>query len=369
MRTQHITLLDGYLKSFLQSDVLRKYGYCFKLYCHKSLYDNLSKEVKEKADYKSIFVNDPEKRRFLLSSFIEFFTIFRIILKMNKEDKLLITCLFSNSLFLLEIMTRFLSRENIYIILHAELEAIKDESIRLSKARYGYWFWLWWRKRALSNSFKLVVIDDFIKTAILKAEIKPAAPHDVIVLHHPVEPLEPLPKNDADAPLKICFIGQKMRYKGFDIFAEVAQKYQAHRFFVIGNGQSVDFHTNEIVEFSSASDFNKAVHGCDVALLPYSSAYDVSLSAAFLDAVSSGLMIIASNRDSFKALQGEFGEDFVKCYSSKEELFDIMADLKTDIRQLRGERLERAKMSKFSRQNIIKDIESFFLPQKERSSS
>lgn len=359
--TQHITLLDGYLKVFLNAKLAENHNFNLKLRCSKSLHKNLSHSVQSNIDFHPIWVLDPHHRLFFLNTLMEFLNIFWLMLTKRKGDKILVTCMLSTSLFLLEIMTHFLNRENVFIAIHAEAEALTQEEKREKVMGYGYWFWKWWNTRSNQNAFNLVVLDDFIKGVMLSSEGPPIDEDKIIVFHHPLEMRESILSKSDVADLKICFIGYQTHQKGFDVFLEMSKKYPKHKFVAIGNGKIVNVVDRKETTFSNTEDFRSTISNCDVAMFPYSGGYDISLSAAALDAIASGLLMITSNRIFFKSLEAELSSDFVKIYETEEELTGIMERLSGEVKELRGERIARARKSKYSIEKISNQV-SFFFP-------
>jgi len=67
---------------------------------------------------------NPEKRRLVLKSLVEFCVVFRRMLALRRQDILLVTCVLPTSLILIEWANRLLRRRGVHVVLHGDIEGI-----------------------------------------------------------------------------------------------------------------------------------------------------------------------------------------------------------------------------------------------------
>lgn len=323
--TQHITLIEGYLLAainFLNSNSSKVIAYLSKSTI-KELKINHKNFVP-----KEIKVMNPEKRNLLLKSILEFFVTLNIILKAEKNQLIIVTCMLPTSLLALEFFMKFfrIKRNKLYVCLHGEIEFLLNKRI-LNPLRIGFWSNLWFKLRNKNSNIKLILLDEFIKEKLLVKFPNKLKESSLFVLPFPLSVIrsakELSPNNEISKPtnkLKICFIGYKTeqkRYDRFEILSEIMTEYE---FFYIGDGVCKNLSNNQISYFSSKNDYINSIRMMDFAVFPYNSGgYNLSMSAAMLDALFNGLIIISTDLGCARGLNKKYF-DRVIFYKTYEEL-------------------------------------------------
>lgn len=317
--TQHITMINPYLDA-----VLAATDRPVEFWCAASMWDNVSDRVKPSVRHRAVPVIDPSSRRFLIKIPLEVLVTVWAILRKKRDDVLLITCLFSPALYLVSLACQILRPRHVHVVLHSEVEALLDPSLSPKITGYGYWINKFWDKCLHHTAPKLVVIDSFVRDRLLAFSKSRLQPERLNVLTMPIalpDLADPegsqVPRSDLP---KVCFIGYRTRLKGFEIFQDLAASRKDFAWYAIGGGVIEDMANGEVTPLASADDFGAAVSSCDIAVFPYKGGYNVSMSAAVLDAVSSGLHVIGSPLGCFMALSEAFGEDVVRCAEGVDEI-------------------------------------------------
>jgi|GEM_PF-7015754 len=352
---QHITLIQGYLQALSESQLLRQ-TYELHLGISRSTRDNLPGSLLQNFKLTLVPVMHPQKRRLVRKSFLEFLLVTYYLLRLKAGDVLFVSCMLPTSLFLLEKLGGFFRGKKIYIVVHGEVEGILAKE-KESIFRIGHWAARWFRSRKASSPFKLVVLDDFIKTRLIAESNGLLDEHNVFVVHHPIFPY--LSKDQHERRNhSVAFLGYKTAFKGFDAFARLATSIEKYDFRVIGAGKVESLKGGESTDIVSTGDYLEKVSAATVALFPYSARYDCSLSAAALDALATGTFIVASNRPFFVNLSAQFDRDFMIVYERDDQLSAIFDSLDLDmLEQRRIERIDQVKYSKYSIAEVGKAFE------------
>jgi hypothetical protein len=333
---QHITLLDGYVRALKAAD-LGAIGYEFIFAAHEGTFESLPLDSRNGLAYLKIHVMDPERRRLVRKSLLEAATVLRLLLKARSNDIILVTCLLPPALILLEFANRLLRRRNLHVVLHGEVEGLYDRSLR-KPSSFGYWIWKWLCWRSKHSRIGLVVIDDFIRDRLLKDFTGKIEPRQVQVLHHPIIP--PEERADLSPTPRACFIGYRTPFKGFPDFQTLKDVCAGTDLLAIGGGVVEDLRTGQHQTLNGTSGYLKAISGCDVAVFPYRGGYDTSLSAAALDALATGVHMIATRRPCFQALASYFGPGCITLYEERTQLGQLIGD-PDRLRALSSARSER----------------------------
>jgi glycosyltransferase involved in cell wall biosynthesis len=321
--TQHITLIASYLRAAVATG-----DRPVEMWCAASMWDSLPSCLTSEVRHRQIPVIDPSSRRFLVKIPLEVLVTLWAILRKGRNDILLITCLFSPALYQVTRIIRWLRPSSVFVVLHSEIEAVVDKTLSPRFTGYGYWIRRFWQRCLDYDTPGLVVIDRFIRDRLLTLPEGCLRPERLNVLTMPISVAE----RDADTKVagrkrvkpKACFVGFRSRLKGFDEFAEMAAKRDDFAWLAIGGGIVEDMATGEITPLECPEDFAHALSACDVAVFPYRAGYEVSMSAAVLDALSVGLHVIASPRGCFEALSEALGEDLVQCADGADEMNDAL---------------------------------------------
>lgn len=364
--TQHITLINAYLEA-----AVAVADRSVRVMCENSLWDNVRTDLKPYLRHRGIPVIDPHTRRFLIKIPLEILVTLWTILRKRRNDILLVSCLFSPSMYFVDLICCMLRPKNVYIMLHSELEALINPSLSPKITGYGYWCRRWWARRSRKDVTNLVVIDDFIREGLLSLGPDKLDHQHIHVLTQPIAP--PLGKSDRNSTARfsgtsprpcVCFIGYRSSMKGFDTFRTLAANRSDFDWLAIGDGVLEDITTGKITRFESAKDFAVAIGECDVALYPYDAGYELSMSSAVLDAISGGLHVIATSRGCFRALAEVFGPDIVQCVDGKHELAAALDRWRAmPERPDRKEYCKRIAASRFSQSTLTEQMRALVAPQ------
>ena len=320
---QHITLIEGYLRALLTLDLPAR-GIDLVYRADPSSHAALSADVREAVRFEAISVLDPEARQWVRKIGQEVMAVREAVTRMRATDILLITCLSSPSLLLVEVGNGLLGDRNVTAVLHGEVEALFDARYHRSWRSWGFWAWRWFRLRRHDSRLKLAVIAGFIGDALAKLAPDRLSAADMRVLPFPVSSADGLPL--AAGRHTAVFIGYRTKFKGFDRFAQVASSRAGGlAYVVVGHGQVEEIPAGDVRGFGEAG-FIGEVAKASVAVFPYSAGYVASLSAAALDALSTGVHMVATRRPCFEALERELGSDFITLFDSDEDLSALLAD-------------------------------------------
>lgn len=314
---QHITLINPYLEAAIIASARP-----VEFWCAASMWKNVASELKLEITHHEVPVVDPISRQFWLKIPVEIFVTLWVLFRKRPDDILLITCLFSPTLYVLSRLCGILRPRNVYVVLHGETEALFDCSISSKITGYGYWFRKFWKNFQKDNFLQLIVIEEFIKTKLLSNSDGKLTEDCLHVLNMPVQMISQnfeLVSRVRDRP-KVCFIGYRSPLKGFDVFSQLAVNHPEFTWLAIGEGQIFDLLTHETTMLMNSDSFQTAISGCDIAVFPYKAGYEASLSAALLDALSCGLHIIASPRGCFLAVRDVLGYDCIQCADGPKEI-------------------------------------------------
>lgn len=356
VRTYHITLIEGYLAAILSSAAIinsRDVVFC----ACESLFDNLSDAVRNRVVHETIPVVDQDKHHVVQKSLLEFWIVLKYMFRMRRNDLMFISCMMPTALLLIEILNRVLRKRNLFVVIHGEIEATLGGE-HLHWRSIGYWAVRWLRTRRCDSLIAVVVIDDFIKETLIAKHPDKFMDESIYVAHHPITPCFFDTPEIVDIPTA-CFIGYRLPAKGFGEFKLLAAAHPNIRFAAIGAGEVEDVRSERARPISGIERFHRAVAECSIAVFPYMSAYDCSLSAAVLDALSTGVHIVATPRASFVSLANDLGSEFVTIYRSTTELEALLDDPSGIARHRfgRNRRLASLASSKFGLAAVQSDFE------------
>jgi len=352
---QHITLIKGYLSALMLS-VKIKEKYDLFLYASSSTLSMLPLSLKSGYICSVIPVMNPEKRRLVLKTLIELFVVFRFLVKLRRGDILFISCVLPTTLWLLEFLNRLLGKSGVYVVLHGEIEGLFDTALQNFRS-YGFWSKKWIQSRLAKSRILLVVLDDFIREKLVLEYPDKLDDEIVSVVHHPVVAFSPIHKENDPLHPSVCFVGYRSRYKGYDDFVHMATKHSTIKFLAIGESKVEDVKTGAIEDLGNNDSYINEISKCAAAIFPYTSLYSCSLSAAALDALASGVPIIALDRPFFSSLASYFGPEIVTVCASVDEISLELEDEKLLAAYLTKKvRLGRLSKSKY---NLLAVQESF----------
>ena len=193
-------------------------------------------------------------------------------------------------------------------------------------------------RRPLPPSVKLLALELGVREAI--AELAPDN-RSIITLEHPIlvsEWSEESPPVE-DGKLKIAFLGNARRSKGFEVFVNLARSSEREdlQFESIGIAAPDTDHLDVSMlarkpsrTSMSRQDYLDAVRAIDLVCLPlHGRAYDFTASGTFADAVSALKPLIAFRNRTFDAIVAKYGP-VGWLVESEAELFYLVSTLDRD---------------------------------------
>lgn len=319
--SQHVTLLEGWLRALHAIDLPAR-GLELVYRADSTSFAALAEDVRVRTRHEPITVLDPEQRRWVRKVFQELRAVRQSVADLGPRDLLLITCLSSPTLFLLELGNALLGTKNVTAVLHGEVEALFDFTQR-DPRRWGFWAWAWARLRRPGSRLRLAVIARFIADSLAKWDPVRFGNGKVRVLPFPVLPASG-PCFDEDGHLAI-FIGYRTRFKGYDRFVRIAQQLGARMAFAaVGGGVVEAVPGGQRRPIDPRRGYHGEVARASVAIFPYSAGYVAGLSAAALDALATGVHILATPRPCFVALRDALGPDHVTLFETEAEAAAIL---------------------------------------------
>ena len=365
---QHIGLLRGYLKAFVQS---KKITESFDIIFMGSITtnSNLKREILlSSITFVEITVIDPHKRRFISKTVLEAIQVIKMITAKKKKDVILVTCLLPTSLILVELANLILKRNRIYIVLHGEIESISQEGEH-PITDIGFWSRLWLKTRSRRSKIRLIVLGDFIKDGLRKY----ASKIEVSVLTMAVESHPDSQYTDSSQLFssifpqseipRVCFIGFRTKKKGFNEFEELATQNLDKEFVAIGDGfiESISFKNSPKIVLKDNEAYLYAIQHCCAAIFAYTEGYSLTLSSAAMDAIAQGVPIIALDRPFFRSLNQYFGATMVDIKVSLEDISRTIQSIKNIDHGRRIRSLQRLSESKYSIKSLSCSIEDLFI--------
>lgn len=362
VRHYHSTVTDGFLKAWQHVGASERFGKPL-VFAHQSFLECLSSEGRASAEIRTIPVIDPDKRWLIRKTLLEAWVTLKIALSMKKGDTLIVATIFPTALVLLEWPFRLLSRRNVVILQHNEVEAAITVP-RPQLGSYGHANLVWHRMRGRKSRLKIAVLGSWIADGIRRYYRDSVPEEQLFVLPMPMMSTGAVQQHFApEAPLKCCFVGFNTAGKGFDTFERLADEFPDLEFQQIGGGAVKNLHSGDTHRLGDTEAFVAALAGCDVAIMPNTSGYDYTLSAAATDAIAAGVHLLAYDRGCFRAMQAAFGEDAVTICSSAQDLREKLASRawKDRIRATRSQRLGQIEQSEFGLQNVGNALERAFV--------
>lgn len=317
---QHITLLEGFLRAIASNPCLRK-SFELVLSASRSTLDNLPSDLVSQFRVNCVPVMNPESRRLVRKSILELAVVVRQMIALRRGDICFVSCLLPTTLLMLELVNRVLRKRSVHVVLHGEVEGLFDHGSDFRRI----WFWssLWMKLRDRNSAIRLVAIDDFIKAKLLEAFPKKIDKSRISVVHFPIVALAL--RETAESPRKrACFIGYRTKMKAFDSFARLATEHPDIEFVAIGGGRIEDMATGTMGLLPDKEAYLSAIGDCTVAVFLHSSNYICSLSSALIDAVTTGVPVLALDRPCFRSLAAELGPDYFSIHRTFDELSDAL---------------------------------------------
>lgn len=338
---QHITLIEAYLRA-LQSLDLPARGVELVYAADPTSFAALSDDVRAGLRHRPVDVIDAEARRWIAKGLLEVRVVRAAIRALGPGDVLLVTCLTAPALLMLELMNRMIGERRVIVVLHSEIEALFDPTLR-SPRSWGFWAFRWSRLRRRNSRLQLAVIAGFIRDTLARGG-EPALAADPLVLTFPCAGGDGLP--ETARPYRATFIGYKTRMKRFELFEETARRLSGPglEFNVVCNGSVETVPTGARRPYD-ASGFIGEVAQSAVAVFPYDQGYAVSMSAAALDAMATGVHMLATRRGCFEAIARELGPDAITLFDTGEDLVRLLSDPAFLARAAGGKAERRARLA------------------------
>jgi len=315
--TQHITVIEGFLHAIVASRKICS-DWSLDLWASSSTLESLSREAVGKFKCRSIVVMDPAKRRLVLKCVVELIVVLRCMWQMRRGDVLFISCMLPPSLLLLEIANWFFRVDAIHVVLHGEVEGLLGAGSQ-KVGSLGFWARLWLRSRGRASRISLVVLDDFIRARLLADHPEKLRAENLLVVYMPVS-AEQVVCGPCPGVPRICFIGYRTKDKSFSDFVRLSRLQRYAQFVAIGGGFVEDVVSGVKHALGSVGAFHEEISVCTLAIFPYTSGYNCSISASAMDALATGVPIAALRRPCFMSLEQYFGADLVKTYESLEDM-------------------------------------------------
>jgi len=350
--TQHITFLTGYLNALIDNrSINKKFSLVFE--GSKSTVAALPRSVKDCVPTSTVWVMNPERRRLIRKSFLEFFVILFRIIKMKAGDALIVTCALPPTVIMLEFANYLIRKRDVSLVLHGELEGLCKEE-RESIKRIGYWAQLWAKLRPVRSRISLIVLDEFIKDRLYALDNKKFSAKTVSVIPQPILAFQDDREAPSDEAHTVCFIGYRVQHKGFSTFRELAKRHAELQFVAIGGGLVENVITGETKKLDGQQEYMAAISNCVAALFPYESGYSCSLSGAAVDALSAGVQVVAFNQPFFLNLEKVLGRDVVTVVQDRSEMSGWLSKAGglAKTKQLAERRLAGILQSKYSTESV-----------------
>lgn len=356
---QHITLIEAYLVALRSLDLPAR-GVGLVYAAHPTSFAALSGDLRAGLVHRPVDVIDADARRWVAKALLEVRVVASAIRRLGPRDVLIVTCVTAPALLILETLSRLIGRRRVVVVLHSELEALFDPTLR-SPRSWGFWSHRWSRLRRRGSRLGVAVIAGFVRDALAGSGIAALAPDQVEVLTFPVGPtavpaVTALTAVPAATPTavpanglpRVAFIGYKTRMKGFEIFVEAARRLATAGlvFDVVGAGgiETIPAGTRRPY---GPGEFIGEVGASAVAFFPYEQGYDASMSAAALDALSTGVHLLATRRGCFKAIERELGPETITLVDTVDEAVERLADPAFIARAAAGKAERRERLAEF----------------------
>jgi glycosyltransferase involved in cell wall biosynthesis len=282
------------------------------------------------------------------------------MLALRRQDILLVTCVLPTSLILIEWANRLLRRRGVHVVLHGDIEGIFTSS-RQSWLSIGFWAKSWLRLRRPHSGISLVVLDDFIKSRLISAAPEKLNDANIFVVQLPVTPSDT--EYEIAAPPTVGFLGYRTQIKSFETFAGLPRVLTAFRFVAIGGGRIEDLGAGTSERLAGKDGYLAEIARCSVACFPYTAGYTASLSASALDALATGVQILALDRPFFAELSAYFGDDVVRVVSHLDEIPEALSRLlQSPAANSRSQRLQKVANSKYGVLAVQRSFEHMLAP-------
>ena len=213
-------------------------------------------------------------------------------------------------------------------------------------------------KKPLPPSVHLVALELGVREAI--ADIAPRASGSILTLEHPILPDEwSDPEPSTDPKLKIAFLGNARRSKGFEVFVNLARASERSDLEFQSIGVSApDTDDLDVTMLArqpsrtamSRQDYLDAVRAIDLVCLPlHSRAYDFTASGTISDAVTALKPVLAFRNRTLDAIVAKYGPIGWLVESETELIYLVQTLERKVFEQLRPQWVENLKTIRAAR--------------------
>jgi len=193
--------------------------------------------------------------------------------------------------------------------------------------------------KRISNNIKLVALELGVAKSI--TQIAPHLAKNIVTLEHPVVPDECFDIQQANQKIRIGFLGHANRNKGFDIYSQIALKYNNTNieFHAIGieakpDGRPID--TTALFRKPtpgglSREEYLAGLRDVDLICSPlYSRCYDFIASGTVSDAITNLKPIIGLKSNTLQGIQEKYGP-IGKLFENAEEMLSFFTNLQYEL--------------------------------------
>ncbi|MDM8011514.1 MAG: hypothetical protein QUV08_11180 [Parasphingorhabdus sp.] len=351
VRHYHSTVMNGFIEAWYESGANRTWGTPY-IYAHESFIACLDDKVRANSTISYINVLDPDKRQLVRKALVECIAILKLMRSLRASDTLLVTTVFPTTMVLVEIFAKMLPKRNVVILQHSELEdAFLEAPPKLGS--YGHANLLWHKVREFGSSLQIAVLAEYIAEGVRSRFKRSVTADQLHVLPMPMKAYAGKSRHN-NPKLKCCFVGFNTKVKGYPVFESLAQRNPDKVFLTIGGGTVQHLNSQTKKELISPDAFFDELAATDIAIFPYVSGYEYSLSAAATDAISAGLHLLTFNRGCFSALRRAFGPETITICDTENEMHQYLNDPEWNdmVRDGRQRRLNKISASEFGPKNV-----------------
>lgn len=314
------------LKMIFHDDV------CF--YSEEEHIKNISKNCHCEVEYRKRKFFEKKRGLYIFLKEVVEFINFLIINKEAKKDgrAIFILAAFAVNNIFIRMYRTFEHKIPLYIVLHGELEYMREER----KRNLIFFGWLW--KVLLNNIYvkntKYIVLGDSIKRELVE-KFGDDISKSIISLDHPYvygDDDNLLGNNNLDKPIRIGSVGEALLAKNSQYIFEIAKRFYKEinnndvNFEIIGRmEEGVRILANDYVDYSRTNDlldekmFAKKVTQINYMIFFYNDEhYTLSASGAFFDAVKYEKPIISLKNKFFEEYFLRYGDIGYMCDSLDE---------------------------------------------------
>lgn len=319
---QHSTMFKGWIDACVGH--LQNPSANVEVYAHRTKKAELSDVAARSIPFHNIPVVNGDSRRLMWKTLVECYVVTWRLVRLRKDEILLIMCLMPSVLILLEVLKRLFPSRHVVVCLHGELEGALDSS-RQGFTSFGFYVLRWLRIRKFNSTLNLAVLDRSIASNMLKLWPSKINPDILHVIEHPILQWAATEAGAPDKP-RACFVGYNTPNKGYSDFEYLSSQTPDIDFVAIGGGRIVDLKTGLQSPLKGFDGYLNSLSACDFAIFPYTGGYSLALSAAVLDALAAGCHILATRLPFFESLAEQLGQSCVSIVDDAAEIQRLLND-------------------------------------------